>query len=1241
MTDSNIKSIPNSEFYVTGGTMSTNAPSYVSRQADDDLFEGLKAGNFCYVLTSRQMGKSSLMVRTVGRLKEVGFAVVVLDLTTIGQNVTVEQWYDGIQLQIGQQLHLEDELDDFWLTNERLGPLQRWMKAMREVVLEKVKGPIVLFIDEVDVVHSLNFSTSEFLAGIRAFYNQRDEDAELKRLNFCIIGVTTTSDLIKDVQTTPLNVNGQRIELTDFKESDAKSFAENLGRDPQTNEKLLKRIFYWTGGHPYLTQRFCKEVAENAEVKSEIDIDALCEKLFLSAGARNSEDNLIFVRDRMLRGTDDKMGLLTLYSQIYKGKRVTNDNLNPFTKTLLLSGITRPKPDGNLAISNRIYQNVFDQRWVETNLPYAELRKQRAIYRKRLVGITAAAMAMFVLAIFSGVQWVKADNALKELGVTKESLEQREYALNIAQGKLNTALKDNEEKQAQIRDKDKNLGDKERLIKEQIDIAQVKTEEANKQEQEAKFQKQTALLNLSQANAAKQDAYEKTVLAKQKTIEANRLLYGARIRSAQGAFERGKFDLAKSLISSIDLSANKKGFEWDFLNRLINNQSEIYEIATSEEPSNNPNENGSPLTLFSITTSNDGKIAQVIQSRQNDPFERIEDGYIRIIDSQTNVEIKKFEMEIDDIRLDDGSVYNTVFSPDGKLFAAEFSSNTLDILSTKGWESTLPKLINCSYPSNLTFSADSKLLYAMCYFSSEKDFPGGDEVRAWNTQTGQEQELPDHFKNVKSIASGFFRGKEALFVATKRDLLVWDIENKSFLASRENIIREEGDIFPEIVQIVISQDSKVLAIIQKSGNAIFYYPDKDESSWKFFTYLNPLNSANHKPKFSPDGNLFVTNERDSLRIWNSQNGKFLFTIPLDRSFRNEIAFLKDGKLLVGNGNSFRAWDLSNGFDYTFLSGSKSIISSVAFSPINSKLIGLSESGFVTEWDASTMNKVDIWRERVFEEEAIKGVETVFSTASFSPDGSVIAISANADKILDGDFSVFKVFDTNEKKSIPPLQQDRSGFVTFLPDIRKKVFAFATRDGNVELWDVPTKLNLWSKSVEDFEITSLAFSPDGSLLVVAGNKIIEGFENSPKTAQIVILDSESGKIIPNMDFNIKSEIRSIAFYPDKSNFLLATARADGVIELWRIQSSGNSKPSLINTFYGYDNAVNSIAFFPDGRMVAGGKDGTVRIWNIEEAIDPLLTLKNTFDFKILSIGVSKDGNKIAAIFDNMVKVWSGK
>jgi len=110
-----------STFYVTGGTLRQDAACYVERQADKDLLDGLLKGEFCYVLTSRQMGKSSLMVRTALRLRAAGARVAILDLTAIGQNLTVEQWYDGLMSKLGQQLDLEDELLAFWRAIDEQG----------------------------------------------------------------------------------------------------------------------------------------------------------------------------------------------------------------------------------------------------------------------------------------------------------------------------------------------------------------------------------------------------------------------------------------------------------------------------------------------------------------------------------------------------------------------------------------------------------------------------------------------------------------------------------------------------------------------------------------------------------------------------------------------------------------------------------------------------------------------------------------------------------------------------------------------------------------------------------------------------------------------------------------------------------------------------------------------------------------------------------------------------------------
>src|SRR3989442_9709433 len=102
------------------------------------------------------------MARIAARLRAERSHVAILDLTAIGQNLSPEQWYDGLLGRLARQLDLEDELEQFWEEHERFGPLQRWMAALQEVVLSHCKGRIVIFVDEIDAVRSLSFSADEF-----------------------------------------------------------------------------------------------------------------------------------------------------------------------------------------------------------------------------------------------------------------------------------------------------------------------------------------------------------------------------------------------------------------------------------------------------------------------------------------------------------------------------------------------------------------------------------------------------------------------------------------------------------------------------------------------------------------------------------------------------------------------------------------------------------------------------------------------------------------------------------------------------------------------------------------------------------------------------------------------------------------------------------------------------------------------------------------------------------------------
>ena len=190
---------PHQPFYVVGGTLPADAPSYVVREADAALLEGLRAGDFCYVLDTRQVGKSSLLVRAAVALRQEGVTVAFLDLTQVGRAATPQEWYYGLLVRLADQTGCRDAVRDFWRANPELGPLQRWMEALTAVILPRVPDRLVVQVDEIDFVRTLPFPTDDFFAGVRELHNRRATEDSVRRVTFCLAGTATPQQLISDV----------------------------------------------------------------------------------------------------------------------------------------------------------------------------------------------------------------------------------------------------------------------------------------------------------------------------------------------------------------------------------------------------------------------------------------------------------------------------------------------------------------------------------------------------------------------------------------------------------------------------------------------------------------------------------------------------------------------------------------------------------------------------------------------------------------------------------------------------------------------------------------------------------------------------------------------------------------------------------------------------------------------------------------------------------------------------------
>lgn len=213
---------------------------------------------------------------------------------------------------------------------------------------------------------------------------------------------------------------------------------------------------------------------------------------------------------------------------------------------------------------------------------------------------------------------------------------------------------------------------------------------------------------------------------------------------------------------------------------------------------------------------------------------------------------------------------------------------------------------------------------------------------------------------------------------------------------------------------------------------------------------------------------------------------------------------------------------------------------------------------------------------------------------------------------------------DEDKEWGQINKTLSGHSHFVQDISlsldSRYAISASWDHTLRLWNLQKGETEVTFVNHDKDVLTCAFSADNRQIASGGRDNSIKIWNTKGECKFTVEEDK------HTDW-----VSCLRFSPESKKPLLASASWDGTVKIW-----DPSSMTLLNTFVGHTNAVNTIAFAAGSKYLAsGGKDGNILLWNLET--NSFIKAKQ-LNFPINQLSFSTVSYTLAAATDEGVYLW---